>query len=229
MNFDLTAIPTNADITKAELSFYRIGDYLGYDMSGTYEVYLITESWSSSSATWENLSTSIGQNTVATKNYTKGTTGWMDFDVTDATGDLVADPSTNYGFMILIEFDLNSYTNGHISKIHSSESSQEDLQPKMVIEYTATPIVTDNVKMSNNQMAIQYNQSGNLQVSTKTDGKYTILFHAGNGRQIGHINNKYLQAGTNIVSCSNLNLPKGLVFITLKNVNQSVNSKAVIY
>jgi hypothetical protein len=198
-------------------------------MNGTYEVYLITESWSSSTATWENLATSIGQNPVATINYTKGTTGWFDFDVTDATGDLVANPSDNYGFMILIDFELNSYTNGHISKIHSSESSEESLQPKMVIEYTATPIITNNATMNNSTMPITYNKSGNLFVSVRMDGKYSLMFHTGNGRLIDKINNKYLSAGIHTIECNNLNLPKGIVFISLKNGSQSVIFKAVIY
>jgi hypothetical protein len=198
-------------------------------MNGTYEVYLITESWSSSTATWENLSSSIGQTPVTTVEYTRGTTGWFDFDVTGATGDLVANPSENFGFMILIDFVLNSYTNGHISKIHSSESSEENLQPKMVIEYTATPIVTGKAKINSKNMSIILNQSGNLLVSTKTDGKYEIMFHTGNGRLVGKIDNKYLSAGTYSISCDNITLPKGIVFITLSNGNQSSISKAVIY
>jgi hypothetical protein len=229
LNFDLTAIPTHADVTKAEISFYRTGDYLGYDMDGTYEVYLITKSWASSTATWENLATSIGQTPVTTLAYHRGTTGWFDFDVTDAAGDLVSDPSKNYGFMILIEFELNAYTNGHISLIHSSEATREDLQPKMVIDYTATPVITGRTKIKSNNMSISYKQSGALLVNTKSDGIYTILFYTGNGRLIDQIDKRYLSAGSHTISCGNVDLPKGVVLITLRKDNQSAVSKAVIY
>ena len=131
--------------------------------------------------------------------------------------------------MVFSKANVNTNSTGHISKIHSSESSEEDLQSKIVVEYTATPIVTDIVKINSNNMSITYNQSGKLQVSTKTDGKYSILFYAGNGRLVGQLGSKYLSAGSHSIACDNVNLPKGIVFITLKNGNHSVNSKAVIY
>lgn len=228
LNFDLTVVPEHAEVTKAELSFYRIDDYLGYDMSGTYEVHLINESWTSSTATWENLSSSYEQTVVASLGYTKGTTGWFDFDATDATANLVANPSENFGFMILIDFELTSNTNGHISKIHSSESSEESLQPKIVVEYTATPVITDNIPVKPQQMAVNY-RSGKLQVSTVTEGNYTILFHTGNGRLIYKMGERYLKAGTHTIACDKNHFVKGVLFITVQGNRQSAISKAVIY
>ena len=218
LNFDLTVIPEHATVTNAELSFYRICDY-----------YLINESWTSSTATWENLSSSYEQTVVASLDYIKGTTGWFDFNVTDATADLVANPSENFGFMILIDFVLNSSTNGHISKIHSSESSEESLQPKMVVEYSATPIITDNALLKQPQIGVTYNQSGKLQVSTLTGGNYTIMFHTGNGRLLYRMDEKYLKAGKHSISCDKAPFTKGVLFITVQGNGQSAMSKAVIY
>lgn len=228
LNFDLTAIPEHATVTNAELLFYRIGDYYGYDMDGTYEAHLINESWTSSTATWENLSTSYEQTVIASLDYTRGTTGWFDFDVTDATAGLVANPSENLGFMILIDFVLNSSTNGHISKIHSSESSEESLQPKIVVEYTATPIITDNAPDKLQQMAVNYG-TGKLRVSTVTDGNYTILFHTGNGRLLYKMDERFLKAGTQTITCDKSHFVKGVVFITVQGNRQSAISKAVVY
>jgi hypothetical protein len=196
-------------------------------MDGTYEVYLINESWTSATATWENLSSSYEPTVVASLEYTRGTTGWFDFDVTDATAGLVANPSDNFGFMILIDFSLSSNTNGHISMIHSSESTEETLQPKMVVEYTATPIITDNSAVTPQQMTATYN-SGKLRVSTVTDGNYTVMFYNGNGRLLYKISEHYLKAGTHAITCDNVPL-NGIFFITVQGNGKSVVSKAVVY
>ncbi len=142
---------------------------------------------------------------------------------------MVANPSTNFGFMLFIECNVTTNSGGNKSQIHSAESSQEDLQPKVVIEYNATPIVTEQAKINSNGMSIHYNQSGNLRVSTKKDGNYSLLFHTGNGRLISRIENKNLKAGVNNINCGNLNLTKGLFVITLKNGGHAINSKAVIH
>lgn len=197
-------------------------------MDGTYEVYLINESWTSATATWENLSSSYEPTVVASLEYTRGTTGWFDFDVTDATADLVANPSENFGFMILIDFVLNSNTNGHISMIHSSESSAETLQPKIVVEYSATPIITDNLAVKPQQMTANYN-SGKLRVSIVTDGNYTIMFYNGNGRLLYKINGHYLNAGTHALNCDNVPFTNGVFFIQVQGNGQSAMSKAVVY
>ena len=142
---------------------------------------------------------------------------------------MVAGQSENYGFMAFVDADVPTNSSGHISLIHSSEASQDDLQPKLVVEYSGTPIVSQMVKNSAAPLAITYNQAGNILVTTNTGGKYSILFHTGNGRLVGRIDNKNFQAGVNTVSCNNLDLPKGLMFVTLKNDSHTFNSKAVIY
>jgi len=229
LNFNLTAIPTNATVSKAELSFNRIGDYLGYDMAGTYKVYLITKSWTSATATWDNLSTSIGTTAVATKSYTTGTKGWITFDVTSATKSLVANPSNNYGFMILIDFVLNSSTNGHISKIHSSESKSTQLQPKIVIDYTTGTAVTNHTALTRDKLAVSYSRKGNLLVSIPQRGNYTISFYAGNGSMLGKIDNTCFDAGTHTLPCADQNLPKGVLFVMVKNDDMAGVSRVVVY
>ena len=173
---------------------------------------------------------SYDEEIIASQDYSRGTNNtWFDFDVTDAVSDMVAGQSENYGFMAFVDADVPTNSSGHISLIHSSEASQDDLQPKLVVEYSGTPIVSQMVKNSAAPLAITYNQAGNILVTTNTGGKYSILFHTGNGRLVGRIDNKNFQAGVNTVSCNNLDLPKGLMFVTLKNDSHTFNSKAVIY
>ena len=198
-------------------------------MNGTLEVHLINESWSSSTASWSSLAESFDQTVLDSKEYVGGTTGWFDFDVTEATANLVTNPSENFGFMIFIDFELNSTTNGHVSKIHSSESSEESLQPKIVVEYTGTPVTTDNVLVKPQQMAVLYNQSGKLQVSTVTDGNYAIMFHTGNGRLLYKMDERFLKAGTHTITCDKNKFVKGVVFITVQGNRQSTISQAVVY
>ncbi len=216
-------------MTKATFSFYRTNDSGGYSRSAVFNICLINKDWESSSATWDNLASSFDSEIIATQNYTSGSGEWFDFDVTDAVSNMVANPSTNFGFMGFAVCDVPTNTTGHIAIINSSESPSEDLQPKVVVEYTGTPIVKEKVKINTAPVSITHNQAGNLVLSTRSEGKYSILFHTGNGRLIGRIDNKNLTVGSNTIYCGNLNMTKGLIVITLKNGGHTINLKAVIH
>ncbi len=229
LKFDLTSIPQGATVTKATFSFYRTTNHNGYDGNGEFNICLINKDWKSSSATWNNLASSYDEEIIASQDYSRGTNNeWFDFNVTEAVSDMVVGQSENYGFMAFVDCNVSGNTGGHISLIHSSEASDDDLQPKLVVEYSGTPIVSEMVKNSIAPLTISYSQTGNIQVTTNTDGKYSILFHTGNGRLIGQIDNKNLKAGINTIYCGNLNLTRGLIVITLKNGGHIINSKAVI-
>lgn len=140
VKFDLSSIPTNAVVNSASLTLYAynsVGNQTHSTLSGSNAALIqkITDSWSESTVTWNNQPTTsaINQLTLAAststnQNYT--------INVTAHVQDMVANPSTNFGFM------LKLITEQYYRKLvfASSDNANAGLWPKLEINYTVPTV-----------------------------------------------------------------------------------------
>jgi len=144
-DFSQVSIPQNAVISKSLLSVYRLGPWWPYgtapetlDRDGVFRAYVINKPWDESTANWNTIGTAINSSPEDSFSYNTGDTGWVDFDVTDAVAKSLSGTNQNFGFMITAYTDISLLNYGISARIHSSESTENSLRPKLTISYDNT-------------------------------------------------------------------------------------------
>jgi len=103
MQFDLSFIPSNAVVDSAFLDLYAnpTGQAVP-PMQGANASYLnrITSSWSANTVTWNTQPSTTTQNQVLLPTSPTGNANYLQWDVLSLVQDMVANPSTSYGFEI---------------------------------------------------------------------------------------------------------------------------------
>lgn len=137
LQFDLTSIPVDAQITGSTLSLYnpKDGDYNHEQSffwgSNDFCIRLATSSWNSQTITWNNQPafSFVGQvilpvSKIALQDYEK-------IDITEMVQYLVQYPDKNYGFIIMLN-DENYYRRICFASLNHTD---ENLRPKLEITY----------------------------------------------------------------------------------------------
>jgi hypothetical protein len=140
IEFDLAHIPVNAVINSASLTLYGNGhNQLG--MSNATYLNRVTSAWDENSLTW-NLMPAISSTytiSVAATNTTTPNENKI-IDVTTHVQDMVANPSGNYGWVMLLQ---NEVTAAYAAMVFgSSDNSTAALRPKLEINYTIPATLT---------------------------------------------------------------------------------------
>jgi len=148
IDFDLTQIPSNAMITNASLSLYSSG---GTDLdladhstrSGSNASYIerITAPWEESTVTWDTQPTTTTTNRVSLPATTSVDQDFLNMDVTQLVGDMVADSSNNHGFMMRLQTEVE-YRN---LSFYTSDYTDALKRPKLEITYTVPSITRDSI------------------------------------------------------------------------------------
>ncbi len=127
--FDLSSIPSNANIVSAELRLYHAGG--NNDQGDQYQVCRLTENWIDRGHTPEVISPMFAR----ALRQPVPSAGWMIWDVTDDVKGFLSGSYTNYGWTIKF------YTSDGWSLFNSRESTNK---PQLVITYStptqSTPI-----------------------------------------------------------------------------------------
>ena len=135
LRWDLTAIPANATIQSANLFLYSDPTYTSGPGSntGTNAFFLqkVTTAWSPTTVTWDTQPASTTVNRVyvaasasATENIT--------VSLTSVIQDMVLNPSTNFGMMMMLENEVYFSSRNYASSDHANTA----IRPKIVITYT---------------------------------------------------------------------------------------------
>jgi len=95
----------------------------------TKYLYKITATWAENTVNW-NTKPATSSTQITTCTNTK-TPAWEDFDVTNTVKEMLASPSTNYGFL----FKCKETTSDMGITMRSSESSQTTYRPKLTVVY----------------------------------------------------------------------------------------------
>jgi murein DD-endopeptidase MepM/ murein hydrolase activator NlpD len=151
MRFDLSSIPSNANVSSATLHLY--GELVGNGL--TIRAYPVTGSWSESSINWNN-KPSIATSAYESTSFSSDGSKSMSF--TSFVSTWVSGTSSNYGIMLLSE---SSSTNNYVG-LGTSENNTSSRRPRLVVDYTA----------SNTAPSIS-GFSGNMRSDGRLDFNYT--------------------------------------------------------
>lgn len=153
IEFDLSTIPSSSTVLSAKLSLYAFPDAPGgghSTLSGANDSYLrrIVSSWGENTVTWNNQPsvTTSGQIMLSASN--SDTQDYLDIDVTTIVQDMVANPSSNFGFMISMA--VQDYYRGMV--FASSDHPSASKHPKLVVTYNNELGIKDLEKLNNKEV-----------------------------------------------------------------------------
>lgn len=148
IDFNLASIPANATILSAKLNLHAIGPFgslPGHFGANRSYLQRITQSWGEMTATWSNQPPVAGQGQVQLANSTSATQDYLNIDVTALVGDMIANPTMSYGFMLRLENEVSGNGLCFASKDHANAA----LRPTLIIQYTpCTPAITISASAS---------------------------------------------------------------------------------
>ena len=144
IDFDLSSLPANSVITKAELSLYAYpnsADGGHSTLAGSNECTLqqITSDWDENTVTWNTQPTVTTVNSVTLSASLTENQNYLDIDVTKMIQEQYAHPNSNYGMML--SMDREAYHRAMI--FGSSDHPNSELHPKLVITYNIVSDVSE--------------------------------------------------------------------------------------
>lgn len=134
--FDLSAIASTKTVTSAKLTLYGGTDPVNgtNSMSGTANasyIQRITSTWTELGVTWNNQPSTTTTNEVALPTTTIANKDFIDIDVTNLVKDMVSNPSTSFGF----ELVLQNESGYNSMQFASSDCTDATKRPKLVVVY----------------------------------------------------------------------------------------------
>jgi len=126
VRFNLTEVPSDAEILKAFLKLYM---YSAPKSPQIYEAYRITSDWSEHWLNWTVQPTYAAYPTNYTTISPTQSTGWVSWDITEDVNAWYSGSSPNYGMMLKIEFEKNA--SDEVAAFYPREIRYLDLRPKL--------------------------------------------------------------------------------------------------
>lgn len=154
LKFDLTAIPSGANIISAKLSLY-CNTISGHHQlhAGNNSSYLlrILEPWNQNEVTWNTQPATTFDQSVILPQTTSQTEDYTDIDLTEMITFFHENPTQNYGFMLRLveEIQLAAMV------FSSSNHTQPEKRPMLTIEYSSCsfpPAFFKYVKLNNSNL-----------------------------------------------------------------------------
>jgi hypothetical protein len=136
ISFNLSQIPANATINAAKLSLYAWDTNTGLlQHYGSNAGWLerVTSAWNEFTVTWNSQPSTTTLNRVELPISTSGTQNYLDLNVTQLVSDMIANPTSSYGFMLKLQTE-EAYRRLNFC---SSDHPIQALHPKLEIQYTA--------------------------------------------------------------------------------------------
>jgi len=137
LNFDLSSIPAGSIIQSATLSFYSdpnitsgIGSNQSLSGSNSCVLQKVTAAWSPTSVTWNTQPATTTTNRVWIPPSVSSTEN-ISVDITSMLQDMVSNPASNFGMMLMLENEINYRSRNYASTDHSNTA----IRPKLVITY----------------------------------------------------------------------------------------------
>lgn len=151
LKFDLSSIPANTQIEKAELSLYTFNNFIGYQgrvlPNGSKTLHVITTPWEEAKVTWQY--PPEFEETPIDTSHEEGIKVWEHFDVTDYVNEVISGKRENLGLLIK-QVPTFYYTREVPStgvQIHSSEYGVVEMRPKLTLHTDkGTGAVISNVE-----------------------------------------------------------------------------------
>ncbi|NTV84252.1 MAG: DNRLRE domain-containing protein, partial [Bacteroidales bacterium] len=141
IDFDLSAIPDNAEITDAKLNFYFVclePTYFGHTGENDAYLQLITEPWEEDSVTWNNQPLTTETDQLYLPPSTDPYMDYTDLEVTNLIRKLHAEPENYHGIMLRL---LNESPYRCLLFASSDYMDTVEMRPKLVITYTLNSLL----------------------------------------------------------------------------------------
>jgi hypothetical protein len=220
VEFDLSSVPTNANIVSAGLSFHAWGQVAGLGphstQSGTNESWLerITSTWNESTVTWNNQPSTTTLNRVLLAASSAPTQNYLNTDVTLLVQDMINNPSTSFGFMLKLDTESPYRT----MAFYSSDAASSALRPSLDICYSTANGLSKNNTI--NPVIVLYPNPANEFVTVKlnhnhSNTPYEVIDQIGRIVLKGQFNET--------INTLNLNdLKTGIYFLKIETINNQM-------
>jgi hypothetical protein len=155
IDFDLSAIPSNALIISASFNLYFATFEPSYvPHSGNNMSYLakITERWNESEVTWNSQPSITMDDVVVLPQSTYPEQDYTDIDLTTQVRMKLADPDHNCGWMLKLD-DENPF---NCLMFASSDFEEPMLRPKLVVTYIVCEPLTVDFEFDRNDQIISF-------------------------------------------------------------------------
>lgn len=189
VKFNLTSIPTGAQITKATLYLYAYSNEQHDASGGYYAAHRVFTPWSANNVSWNMPWVQYGGGDIestpdaqAAKQSSSGV--WYAFDVTTRVQNFIANPGNNNGWVIKCN---NEQLHNQDWFYACEEATNTQLRPKLVITDdpsggdTTPPAAVNNLATSNptsNSITLTWTAPGD-DGSTGTAASYDIRYRTG--------------------------------------------------
>ena len=186
IRFDLSSIPSDAQINSAMLYLYYYDYYQGDPSGKTVVARRASPSWAEETITWNNQPTGYvpSASTTMPSSY-----GWVSWDVTEAVQGFVNGTWNNYGWQI--KFQTEGLDTGYADpKFYSKEAATN--KPYLEVTYTSgsPPNKPTLASPSPNGTTINIiNPWLNVTVTDPDGDAMNLSFYWSNGTLIGTLNN----------------------------------------
>lgn len=131
--FDLTSIAPQTQIKKASLSLYWISykNLTEHTGENAFSIYPVSEAWDEHSVTWNNQPDTSSLPKVSVPKSILGNQAYLDIDVTEIVQKMIKDPSTNYGFMFMLDTEFPY----KLTILASGDYTDSRRRPKLIVYY----------------------------------------------------------------------------------------------
>lgn len=132
VRFDLSEIPSYTSIKSAQLVLYwsAYDNLIEHTGENAFVVYRINQSWNENSVTWNSQPTITNLDSMnVSKSISSNQTYTV--DVTNMVQDMIANPVTNYGFML----KLNEEFPYRLVILASSDHPDNSKHPKLIVYF----------------------------------------------------------------------------------------------
>lgn len=215
--FDLTSIPTNATIASAKLSLYNDpvnnsfltnGEHSNLTASNASFISQVTEAWEETNINWNNQPNYDTINQVTLQESTYPNQEYLDVNVIEIVQNMVNDPSSNHGFVLRLQTEIN-----YAALIFaSSDNIDSTNHPKLEVVYSIPTAVNDQLQdeLTINSYPNPTQDKIYIDLSVLQSNLTLTLFN--NLGQISLIKN---YESTNKIEV-NLDIPNGIYFIRIQ-------------
>lgn len=168
LEFDLSVIPANAEITSAYLTLSSPEGGHSQWHAGNNSGWLqrITSSWTENTVTWGNQPSTTSNNQVSLAESTLEFQDYRNIDVTDLVRDMREDPANSFGFMLM----LKSESIFRRMSFASSDYFNETKHPRLEICYTPSVAIKPDPQLELNATIAPNPFHNWVEINGKTNG-----------------------------------------------------------
>ncbi len=231
IRFNLTEIPAGQQVISARLSLYGNPNPSSSQHSGANESYIrkVTSHWDQYQVFWETQPDYSTENQVMLPESTSPMQDYLNIDVTELVREMVSNPSTNFGFIIMNKVESRY----RCLNFASSECPDINKRPKLDIVYNTVGIepVSSNVptdySLSQN-FPNPFNPVTNIKFDLPKSSFTVVEIFDELGRKASVLVNEMLSAGSYNVQWDGNNFSSGNYFIRLKSGDVLLTKKITL-